>query len=58
MELSVGRAPSMKEYIDNLEAKMKVSQFLQDMDGIVRPGFNYDPFAAFETVKEIFISNL
>ena len=58
MDLSVGKVPSMKEYIDNLEAKMNVQQFLQDMDGIVRPGFNYDPFAAFETVKEIFVRYL
>ena len=58
MEYSGSNIPSRKEYTDNLEAKINVQQFLQDMDGIVRPRFSYDPFAAFETVKERFISNL
>ncbi|MCL1809000.1 MAG: nucleotidyl transferase AbiEii/AbiGii toxin family protein [Clostridiales bacterium] len=58
MEFSDGKAPSSKEYLHNLEDKMKVPQFLQDMDGIIRPGFAYDPIAAFEVVKEVFIEAL
>jgi len=58
MEFSNGKIPSSKEYSINLAAKMKVPQFLKDMDGIIRPGFDYDPFTAFEAVKEVFIYNL
>jgi len=37
---------------------MKVPQFLKDMDGIIRPGLDYDPFTAYEVVKEVFVDNL
>ena len=58
IEFSDGKTPSSKEYACNLEEKMKVAQFLQDIDGIIRPGFDYDPFVAFEVVKEVFVENL
>jgi len=56
MEFSVGKTPTEKEYLRNLEEKMKVPQFLKDMDDIIRPGIKYDPFTAFEVVKEVFIN--
>ena len=58
MEFSVGRVPPRMEYLRNLEEKMKVPQFIKDTDEIIRPGFDYDPFEAFEVVKEVFIDNL
>jgi len=58
MELSDGKTPPQKEYLRNLEEKMKIPQFLKDMDGIIRPGFTYDPFTAFEVVKEAFVDNI
>jgi len=58
MEFCDGKIPSQKEYLRNLEEKMKVPQFLKDMDGIIRPGLDYDPFTAYEVVKEVFVDNL
>jgi predicted nucleotidyltransferase component of viral defense system len=52
------KIPTHKEYLRNIEDKMNKMQFLQDMDGIIRPGFEYDPFVAFDTVKSVFIDNL
>jgi len=58
MEFFGGKTPSRKEYLRNLEEKMKVPQFIKDMDGILRPGFTYDPFVAFDVIKKVFIDNL
>jgi len=58
MEFSDIKTPSRKEFLRNLDEKMKVPQFLKDMDGIIRPGFAYDPFTAYDVVKEVFIDNL
>ncbi|MDR2600528.1 MAG: nucleotidyl transferase AbiEii/AbiGii toxin family protein [Oscillospiraceae bacterium] len=55
---SDGKAPSKEVYIRNLEDKMKVPQFLKDMDGIIRPGIEYDPSKAFEIVKEVFLKQM
>jgi len=58
MEYSDGKTPTRKEYICNLEDKIKVPQFLKDMEGIIRPGEEYNPIEAFEVVKEVFIQNM
>jgi len=58
IEFSDGNAPSSRTYLHNLEEKMKVPQFLKDMDGIIRQGVAYDPYTAFETVKNVFALSL
>lgn len=58
IEFSDKKTPSPKEFLYNLEEKMKIPQFLKDMDGLIHPGFAYDPYTAFDTVKEVFIQNL
>ena len=56
IEFSDGKIPSKKDYLSNLEEKMKVPQFLKDMDDIIRPGVEYNPFKAFEVVNEMFLN--
>ena len=50
------KVPSKEAYLRNIEDKMKVPQFLKDMDDIIRPGIEYNPYKAFETVKEVFLN--
>jgi predicted nucleotidyltransferase component of viral defense system len=58
IEFSDGNIPSAEKYSRNLEDKIKVPQFLKDMDGVTRPGLTYDPFIAFEQVKRVFLQHL
>jgi len=58
IEFSDGNIPAVNKYIHNIEEKMKVTQFLKDMDGIIRPGFSYDINEAFEHVKRVFVQHL
>ena len=50
--------PSVGKYTQNHCDKMKVAQFLEDMDGIIRPGFSCNPHEAYETVKSVFIKHM
>ena len=58
MEFSDGSVPSKNEYTCNIDEKMLVPQFLKDMDGIIRPGFDYNPLIAVDVVKKTFIDML
>jgi predicted nucleotidyltransferase component of viral defense system len=58
MEFSDIKAPSKTEYARNLDEKMKNPRFLSDMNEIIRPELDYDPFVALEVVKEAFVDNL
>jgi predicted nucleotidyltransferase component of viral defense system len=58
MSFSDEHVPSGNEYLLNLEEKMRNRFFTSDMDGLLRPGFKYDPFTACATVKEAFIKRM
>ncbi len=58
MEFVVEKAPTRKEFLLNLEQKMTDSVFLGDTTAILRPGINYVPEKAFETVVEKLISKI
>lgn len=51
MEFSVGKAPSQKEFLLNIEAKEKDTSFIGDMEALLRPPLTYDQGAAFEWLK-------
>jgi predicted nucleotidyltransferase component of viral defense system len=50
MKVSHGIAPSRKEFILNLEAKMKEAEFLGDTAALLRPEIVYDPMEAYERI--------
>jgi predicted nucleotidyltransferase component of viral defense system len=51
MKFAVENPPSQREFLANLEAKIKDSEFLGDTKALLRPGVNYDPLVAYEVVK-------
>lgn len=58
MESSVGNVPTYKMFINNLDEKLKIPQFTQDMESIIMPGFEYNPVSAVEVVKETFLMKI
>lgn len=58
MEFTVDKVPSKKQFLQNMEDKMKDEEFLSDMRAIIRPGINYSPMEAWILVKEKLIDLL
>ncbi|MEH6765206.1 MAG: nucleotidyl transferase AbiEii/AbiGii toxin family protein [Aequorivita antarctica] len=58
MEFSVGKAPSQKEFLQNIEAKEADPIFTGDMEGLLRPEISYDQKAAFTWLKEKIIAKM
>lgn len=50
MKFSVGNSPSQKHFIDNMELKMKDSEFLGDITALIRPTEKYDQNDAYEHI--------
>jgi len=51
MKFSVGNAPSQKQFIDNMELKMKDSEFRGDITALLRPTDKYDQDIAYENIR-------
>jgi len=51
MAFSVGKPPSKKEFLWNIEAKQNDPNFTGDMEALLRPEIAYDQEAAFEWLK-------
>jgi len=58
MEFVVTQPPSYKQYVANIELKMKDEEFLHDMDILIRPELHYEPIAAYGIVKTQLINKL
>jgi len=58
MQFSVGKAPSQKEFLQNVEAKEQDSSFTGDMEGLLRPEIHYDQESAFNWLKESIIKKM
>jgi predicted nucleotidyltransferase component of viral defense system len=58
MDFSAGISPSRKEYLMNLEDKMKDSNFLGDTVALLRPEVSYDAAIAFELIKTKLIEKI
>lgn len=57
MEYEVEKAPTYKQFVQNMELKMQDGDFLSDMDHLYRVGLpRFDPIAAYEQVKTTFIN--
>jgi predicted nucleotidyltransferase component of viral defense system len=58
MNFSVEKPPTQREYILNIEAKMKDTEFLGDTTALLRPDVPYDPQIAYELVKTRLIERI
>jgi predicted nucleotidyltransferase component of viral defense system len=58
MKFSVEKPPSQREYILNMEAKMRDRDFLGDTTALLRPNVQYDPIEAYEVVKKMLIERI
>ncbi|MEH6680781.1 MAG: nucleotidyl transferase AbiEii/AbiGii toxin family protein [Sediminicola sp.] len=58
MTFSVGRPPSQKEFLLNIEEKEGDHNFTGDMEGLLRPEIEYDQKTAFEWVKFELMNNM
>jgi len=53
MNFSVDNPPTVKEYLQNMELKLRDDEFLGDTNLLLRSGEQYDPVDAWELVKNI-----
>jgi predicted nucleotidyltransferase component of viral defense system len=58
MIFSVGQAPSQKEFLLNMEEKMKNDNFIGDITALLRPDEKYNQEEAFELVKKEILEKL
>lgn len=59
MGFSVGKPPSYKQFMQNMELKMQDPEFLGDTELLLRPDADkFDPERAFQMVRETFIDRL
>lgn len=58
MEFSVGKPPSQKEFLLNMEEKENDPNFTGDMEALLRPEIKYEQEAAFEWLREVLIEKL
>ena len=54
----VDNPPTQKEYLQNMELKIQDSEFLDDINLLLRPDDNYNPLEAWELVKNQLIEKL
>ncbi|MEK6482445.1 nucleotidyl transferase AbiEii/AbiGii toxin family protein [Catalinimonas sp. 4WD22] len=53
MAFVVGKPPTAKQFLLNLEEKQENPDFTGDLEGLLRPGITYDADKAFEWVKTL-----
>lgn len=58
MEYSVGKAPTKKIFLTNMEEKMNDKEFTDDIHVILRPGVEYENERAYELVRQELLENM
>lgn len=58
IEFVVERAPSYKEFVQNMELKMQDEEFLEDVTPLLRPEIEFDPREAYPLVYEKLIDRM
>ncbi|MCQ2119660.1 MAG: nucleotidyl transferase AbiEii/AbiGii toxin family protein [Bacteroidales bacterium] len=58
IEFVVDRAPSYKEFVQNMELKMQDEEFLEDVTPLLRPEIEFDPHKAYALVYEKLIDRM
>ena len=56
MAFSVGKPPTLKEFVLNMELKENDPNFIGDMEALLRPEIEYDQKAAIEWLKTTLLS--
>ena len=58
MEFVVDKAPSYKQFVNNMEEKMQDPEFLEDTTLLLRPEIKFSPSEAYPIVYKIFIDKM
>lgn len=58
MEFVVDKAPSYKQYVNNMEEKMQDPEFLDDTTMLLRPEITFSPVEAYPLVYKTFIDKM
>lgn len=53
MKFVVGKPPTQKEFLINMEEKRRSKQFSGDMEGLLNPNIKYDQVEAFEWLEQL-----
>ena len=56
MALKGGEVPTREDIIANMDAKLVDPEYLNDMQGILRPGVEFDPKTAYDRVHRAFLA--
>ena len=58
MEFVVGKVPSYKQFVNNMEEKMSDPEFVGDLQALLRPGIGYDAQQAYPLIYQTFIDKM
>ncbi len=58
MEFVVGKAPSYKQFVNNMEEKMQDPEFLEDTSMLLCPEIKFSPVEAYSLVYKTFIDRM
>ena len=58
IEFVADKAPSYKEFMQNMELKMQDEEFLEDVTSLLRPEIQFEPHTAYSLVCERLINRM
>ena len=58
MEFVVDKAPSYKQFVNNMQEKMEDAEFTNDMQSLLRPGIIFNASDAYSLICETFIDKM
>lgn len=58
MEFVVGKMPSYKQFVNNMEEKMQDPEFLDDTLTLLRPNIHFSPLEAYPLIYKTFIDRM
>ena len=58
MEFVVDKAPSYKQFVNNMQEKMADPEFTNDMQSLLRPGITFNASDAYPLIYETFIDRM
>ena len=58
MEFVVDKAPSYKQFVNNMQEKMEDAEFTNDMQSLLRPGITFNASDAYPLIYETFIDRM
>lgn len=53
-----GNAISRKEFLNNMDRKIKDREFLEDIDGLLRPGISYEIEKSYDLVRSVILEKI